>query len=64
LVGSEKEPALRVTLWLTEDTDVRSLLDRIDDTVLASARQSLELAALPVAVRLELDAPNTPPRVR
>ena len=42
---------------------MRALLDRIDDTVLASARQSLELAALPVAVRLELDAPSTPPRV-
>lgn len=64
LVGSEQAPALRITLWLTEDADVRALLDRVDDTVLASARQSLELAALPVAVRLELDAPNSPPRVR
>jgi hypothetical protein len=63
LVGSEAAPALRVTLWLTEDADVRALLDRIDDTVLASARESLELVALPVAVRLELDAPATPPRV-
>ncbi len=63
LVGSERAPALRVTLWLTEDADVRTLLERIDDTVLAPARQSLDLAALPVAVRLELDAPDTPPRV-
>jgi hypothetical protein len=64
LVGSESAPALRLTLWLTEDADVRALLDRIDDTLLASARESLDLAVLPVAVRLELDAPNTPPRVR
>ena len=64
LVGTEQAPALRITLWLTEDADVRAVLDRIDDTVLASARQSLELDALPVAVRLELDAPDTPPRVR
>ena len=63
LVGSESAPALRVTLWLTEEADVRALLGRIDDTVLASARQSLDLDALPVAVRLELDAPSTPPRV-
>jgi len=63
LVGSRSAPALRLTLWLTEDADVGSLLDRIDDPVLACARQSMELPALPVAVRLELDAPATPPRV-
>ncbi len=63
LVGSTAAPALRLTLWLTEDADMRDLLGRIDDTVLASARRSLDLAALPVAVRLELDAPATPPRV-
>lgn len=63
LVGTEQAPALRLTLWLTEDADVRSVVDRIDDTVLAAARRSLDLAALPVAVRLELDAPSTPPRV-
>ena len=63
LVGSDSAPALRLTIWLTEDADVRSLLGQIDDTVLASARGALDLDALPVAVRLELDAPNTPPRV-
>jgi hypothetical protein len=63
LLGSPTAPALRLTLWLTEDADVRDLLGRIDDTVLASARRSLDLPALPVAVRLELDAPATPPRV-
>ena len=47
LVGSESAPALRVTLWLTEDADVRALLDRIDDTLLASARESLDLAVAP-----------------
>lgn len=63
LVGTESAPALRVTLWLTEDADVRDLLGRLDDTVLASVRESLDLDALPVAVRLELDAPVVQPRV-
>jgi hypothetical protein len=63
LVGSQRAPALRVTLWLTEDADVRAVLGRFDEAVLAAARRSLGLDALPVAVRLELDAPSTPPRV-
>jgi uncharacterized membrane protein len=63
LVGTEGAPALRVTLWLTEDADVRELLGRLDDTVLAAVRDSLDLDALPVAVRLELDTPVVQPRV-
>jgi hypothetical protein len=63
LVGSRDAPALRMTLWLAEDADVRGLLDRLDDTTLAAARRSLDLAALPVAVRLQLDTAATPPRV-
>lgn len=62
MVGTEDAPALRVSLWLTDDADVRDVLDRLDRQVLSSARSSLGLGALPVAVRLELDqaAPSGP----
>jgi hypothetical protein len=63
LVGSEAAPALRLSLWLTEDADVRDVLDRLDRDVLAQARTALDLAALPAAVRLELDQPAAAPRV-
>lgn len=63
LVGPEHEPALRVTLWLADDADVRVVLAALEGQVLAGARESLELDALPVAVRLELDAVTPPPRV-
>lgn len=63
LVGTENAPALRVTLWLTEDADVRQVLERLDSEVVATARTSLGLSALPVAVRLDLDSAAAPPRV-
>lgn len=63
LVGAEGAPALRVTLWLTDDADVRAVLRRLRDEVIATARDALELTALPVAVRLELDRPQAQPRV-
>jgi hypothetical protein len=63
MVGAEDAPALRITLWLADDADVRAVLDRLDDQVLACARSSLGLAALPAAVRLELDSSAPPPRV-
>jgi hypothetical protein len=63
LVGTESAPAVRVTLWLTDDADVRSVLARLDDEVLATARDSLGLDDLPAAVRLELDAIHPGPRV-
>jgi hypothetical protein len=63
LVGAAHEPALRVTLWLADDADVRAVLAALEDQVLVAARESLELDALPVAVRLELDAVTPPPRV-
>jgi hypothetical protein len=63
LVGPEQRPALRLTLWLADDADVRAVLAALEDRVLAPARESLELDALPVAVRLELDAVAPPPRV-
>jgi hypothetical protein len=63
LVGTEAAPAVRVTLWLTDDADVRDVLARLDAEVLATARASLGLTAFPAAVRLELDAVQTGPRV-
>lgn len=63
LVGTEAAPALRVTLWLADDADVRDVLARLDDQVLATARDSLDLTALPAAVRLELDSAPAGPRV-
>jgi hypothetical protein len=62
MVGTEDAPALRMSLWLSDDADVRDVLDRLDRQVLSSARSSLGLGALPVAVRLELDqsAPSGP----
>jgi hypothetical protein len=63
LVGTEAAPAVRVTLWLSDDADVREVLARLDDEVLATARSSLGLTDLPAAVRLELEAVQTGPRV-
>jgi hypothetical protein len=63
LVGTEAAPALRLTLWLADDADVRDVLARLDDEVLATARASLGLTALPTAVRLELDPGASGPRV-
>jgi hypothetical protein len=63
LVGPEHAPALRMTLWLSEDADVPAVLDALESRVLAQARESMGVAELPVAVRLELDAAVVPPRV-
>jgi hypothetical protein len=63
LVGSAAAPALRVTLWLADDADVRGVLARLHNEVLATARASLDLPTLPVAVRLELERPQPVPRV-
>jgi hypothetical protein len=63
LVGTEAAPALRITLWLADDADVRDVLARLDDQVLTTARSSLDLTALPAAVRLELDSAPAGPRV-
>jgi len=63
LVGSTAAPALRITLWLTDDADVRAVLRRLDEEILATARSALDLTALPVAVRLEVERPHPAPRV-
>ncbi|MBE1496900.1 hypothetical protein H4696_004000 [Amycolatopsis lexingtonensis] len=54
-VGSRTSPALRVTLWLHEGTDLKAVWAGLDTQVLARARESLGLDVLPTAVRLELD---------
>jgi hypothetical protein len=63
LVGTEAAPALQVTLWLADDADASDVLARLDDQVLTTARSSLDLTALPAAVRLELDSAPAGPRV-
>jgi hypothetical protein len=63
LVGSIAAPALRVTLWLSDDADVRAVLQRLHEEVMATARSALDLPALPVAVRLEVERPHPTPRV-
>jgi hypothetical protein len=63
LVGTEAAPAIRVTLWLADDADVRDVLARLDSEVLATARGSLGVTDLPAAVRLELDHLQHGPRV-
>lgn len=64
LVGRPAAPALRLTVRVTEDAEVREVLRRLDTEVLATARSALGLATLPVAVRLEpAPAGDGPPRV-
>jgi hypothetical protein len=63
LVGTEAAPAVRITLWLADDADVRDVLARLHSDVLATARASLGLTDLPAAVRLELDHTQPGPRV-
>ncbi|SFB45191.1 hypothetical protein SAMN05216266_11213 [Amycolatopsis marina] len=54
-VGDEEQPALRLSLWLRQGTDVRQVWEELDITVLAPAREALGVQTLPTAVRLELD---------
>ncbi|WP_410569753.1 alkaline shock response membrane anchor protein AmaP [Amycolatopsis sp. cmx-4-61] len=54
-VGSRTSPALRITLWLHEGTDLKGVWSGLDTQVLTRARDSLGLASLPTAVRMELD---------
>lgn len=63
MVGTRTAPAIRMTLWLLEETDVREVWNELDHRVLARARDALGLSSLPTAVRLELEAATTP-RVR
>ncbi|KFU77513.1 hypothetical protein SAMN04489729_2134 [Amycolatopsis lurida] len=62
-VGDKENPALRITLWLVEGTDLKRVWEQLDSTVLARARESLGVDVLPTAVRIELDT-AAPQRVR
>ncbi|WP_216205544.1 alkaline shock response membrane anchor protein AmaP [Amycolatopsis aidingensis] len=55
-VGDPDNPALRISLWLREGTDIRAVWEELDATVLTRARESLGIEALPTAVRIELNA--------
>lgn len=63
LVGPQHSPALRITLWLTDDADVKDVLNRLHGEVVSGVTNSLGLTSLPVAVRLELDGAGPHPRV-
>lgn len=56
MVGSASAPAVRATVWIDDEADVAEICRRLDGEVLVQVREALGLAALPVAVRLELDA--------
>ena len=59
MVGRASSPAVRATVWIDEDvadSEVAEICRRLDAEVLAQVRDSLGLADLPVAVRLELDS--------
>jgi hypothetical protein len=63
LVGSEYSPALRLTLWLTDGADVRTVWRDLEESVLSRARSSLGVDELPTAIRLELDRSASTTRV-
>jgi len=56
MVGHREAPALRITVWLTDEADVVEVLLLLDEDVVAGARAALDPQPLPVAVRLELAA--------
>jgi len=56
MVGDRANPALRLSLWLREGSDVKAVWQELDAKVLSRARESLGVAALPTAVRMELAA--------
>jgi hypothetical protein len=56
IVGEPADPALRLSLWLREGTDVKAVWEEIDTRVLSRAREALGVTTLPTAVRIELDA--------
>jgi hypothetical protein len=62
-VGSTEEPAMRVNLWLDEDTDLRVVWSELEREVLPRLRRSLGGRRLPIGIRVELDS-AAPPRVR
>ncbi|MCW0211968.1 MAG: alkaline shock response membrane anchor protein AmaP [Pseudonocardia sp.] len=63
MVGTASAPALRLTVWITDDADVAALCRKLETDVVAEARDTLGFEHLPVAVRLELDTAASAPRV-
>jgi hypothetical protein len=63
MVGSPGSPALRLTVWVTDEADVAEVCRRLEIDVVGEARRSLGLEHLPVAVRVELDSVTHAPRV-
>ncbi|RZT85296.1 hypothetical protein EV383_2160 [Pseudonocardia sediminis] len=63
MVGSSTAPAVRATVWVTDEADVAEICRRLDSEVLTEVRDSLGLRALPVAVRLELESSGKTSRV-
>jgi hypothetical protein len=63
MVGKGASPALRLTVWITDEADVAALCRQLDGEIVTEARTALGLAHLPVAVRLELDAEDHKRRV-
>jgi hypothetical protein len=56
IVGDQRNPALRLSLWLVEGSDVKAVWRELDTAVLAHARECLGIESLPTAVRIELAA--------
>lgn len=56
MVGDRTNPALRLSLWLSEGSDVKAVWQELDEKVLGRARDSLGVTALPTGVRFELAA--------
>lgn len=55
VVGDRRHPALRLNLWLREDSDVKSVWHELE-SVLDRTKGCLGVTSLPTAVRIELDA--------
>ena len=56
MVGDRTNPALRLSLWLREGSDVKAVWQELDEKVLGRARDSLGVGTLPTGVRFELAA--------
>lgn len=56
MVGDRTNPALRLSLWLREGSDVKAVWQELDEQVLGRARESLGVTTLPTGVRFELAA--------
>lgn len=56
IVGEPAAPALRLSIWLREGTDLKAVWEEIDTRVLSRAREALGVTTLPTAMRIEIDA--------